>query len=191
MTSTIDIWVFPNTPRCQEVAHLVGTDRRVRLLDARQFRDYVPKELEEVPGFVFTAKNGKRYAWQGEKCVQYVRLYFGQGRNMMGPMAGAPVRDIRDHHPQTLPYRPPAAAQPQPQPYQPQPYQPPVAAQPQHPQPQPGMSFGSHRFSQLMQGRVHNGTVMSLDERQMGSSAPAGNFESERARQDAQFLSRR
>lgn len=195
---TIDIWVFPDTPNCQEVARIVGNDRRARLIDAKQFRDYLPPELSKVPGFVFKARDGKRYSWEGEKCVEYVRLHFGNpSQNLVGQLAGVPVQDVRDrprnqYAPQQQ-YPPQQQGQYPPQqqgqypPQQQGQYPPqqqgqyPPQQQGQHPPQQqtqpvmPGPSgrssvgkFGSHNFASLMQGQVRGGAVISIDEGRMG-----------------------
>ena len=208
---TIDIWVFPDTPNCQEVARIIGDDRRARLIDAKQFRDYLPPELSKVPGFVFRAKDGKTYPWEGEKCVEYVRLHFGNpSQNLVGSLAGVPVQDVRDRQPyyghQQTQY-PPLQQQTQyPPPQQQTQYPPPQNYQQQHQQqprsqsvmPQGGGgrssvgSFGSRNFASLMQGQVRGGAVISIDEGRMGlAGAAPPDIMAERQRQDAMYLPKR
>jgi hypothetical protein len=205
---TIDIWVFPDTPNCHEVARIVGNDRRARLIDAKQFRDYLPQELTKVPGFVFKARDGKRYPWEGDKCVEYVRLHFGNpSQNLVGSLAGVPVQDVRDR-PQTRQQYPPQQQQypPQQQQYPPQQQQFPPQQQQYPPQqqqyppqqqiPAPRQnnagSFGNRGFASLMQGQVRGGSVIAIDEGRMGiSGGRAPDIMAERQQQDSMYLPKR
>jgi len=201
---TIDIWVFPDTPNCQKIAHIIGNDRRARLIDARQFREYLPPELTKVPGFIFKARDGKTYPWQGEDCVKYVQLHFGNPtQNLVGALAGVPVQDVRDRPPQYN-QQPPYNPQPQQPQYNQQPQQPQYNRQPQYNPPQQQQQrpatypppktggFGNHNFSSLMKNQVRGGAVISIDEGRMGiAGTKAPDIMAERARQDAMYLPRR
>lgn len=215
---TIDIWIFPNTPNCDEVARLVGNDRRARLIDAKKFKDYLPPELTQVPGFVFKARDGKIYPWEGKKCLEYVRLHFSDPtKNLIGQLAGTPVQDIRDqprtsygppqqrhraqhshytpvgkNYPQAAPAQPSYNHRPQNHQMQPQPQERPPQAAYNQPRTQPINSFRSTGFANLMRNQVRGKTVVALDEGRMSvGGAPSGNnsdIMAERARQDAMYL---
>lgn len=193
MTGRLDIWIKPDTPKCQEIIQIIGDDPRVRLIDADQFRLYVPRELREVPGFVWKDKRGKNHPWDGDKCLEYVRLYFTNANNhLIGQQAGAPIMDVR--HQQRYPQqqqqpmypsynRPqqPQSQYPQQQPQRPpqqpnynQPMRTPHARQPQQPQPQQmqqqqskGIGFGQHGFSNAMAGQVNGQSVIAIDDSKM------------------------
>ncbi len=211
---TIDIWVFPGTPTCEKVAQIVGRDRRVRLIDARKYRAYLPAELTKVPGFVFTAKDGKRYPWEGEQCVDYVSLYFGAQNHLVGALAGTPVQDVRDHAPDPSwdPRMAPAAYPPNQQPpqsYPPSQHQQPPQSYPPAQRNYPAtqainhpsvsarpprrskMGFGNRTYSDL--ARVQGGSVIAISDSQMAiaGQGPARDIMAERARQDAMYLPKR
>lgn len=213
----MDIWIYPGTPKCDQVAHLIGRDSRVRLIDAKQYADYVPSELNTVPGFVFTASDGKRYPWQGDQCLQYVKLYFGKTIQDIrdrpqqpyyppgGQPGGNPGQYSYQQPAYTEPYHVPQTGYPQ-QPQRPQPgYGPaphhgqshPQAPVPRRQHPQQGgpqMGFGQHTFSNLMQGRVTKNGVMTIDDSKFALSgqgpSSAQAIAEERARQDRMYMQR-
>ena len=216
----LDIWILPNTPKCDEIIDIVGDDPRVRLIDARQFRNYKPKELSEAPGFVWTDSKGKRHPWQGDNCLDYVRLYFSNpNRHLLGPHAGAPIMDVRQqqqmysqqpqtHAPQQISYnqqpitpqqpnynqpmRTPHSQRPPPQQQQ----QSQSQSQSMSSEPPKTMGFGQHKFTHAMQGQVNGKSVVAIDDSRMmlqgtQHKMSAQDVLSQRNQQDQMYLTRR